>query len=65
MTRRAKFPFIGMEVGETATYKHEDFNVYSSEYRNFYSSLSQYKKLSGTDFLCVTVPGGVLMERVA
>ncbi len=42
MTRRAKFHFIGMEVGETATYKHEDFNVY-----------------------CVTVPGGVWMERVA
>ena len=65
MTRRAKFPFIGMEVGETATYKHEDFNASNPVYRNFYSALSQYKKRSGTDFLCVTVPGGVWMERVA
>lgn len=65
MTRRAKFPFIGMEVGETATYKHEDFKTSTPVYRNFYSSLAQYKKRSGTDFLCVTVPGGVWMERVA
>lgn len=65
MGRKRIYPFYDIAVGESCTHKFHGAESVQKQSRRVRVSASQIKRRTGMEFICITVPDGVWIERTA